>query len=97
MMLMKREEIAASRERQQQELQEKAREKDELVRQRRLARAIEEEQRTQSNVILHNIPSALDNVATLCSSKVHDKTIASLSSYYYYRVDVFESPSSFSI
>jgi hypothetical protein len=36
--LMQREEIAASRERQQQELQEKARQKDELLRQRRLAR-----------------------------------------------------------
>lgn len=40
-----REEIAASRERQQQELQEKARQKDELLRQRRLARVAEEEQR----------------------------------------------------
>lgn len=40
-----REEIAASRERQQQELQEKARHKDELLRQRRLARATEEEKR----------------------------------------------------
>ncbi|KAG0567891.1 hypothetical protein KC19_7G169700 [Ceratodon purpureus] len=40
-----REEIAASRERQQEELQEKARERDELLRQRRLARVAEEEQR----------------------------------------------------
>jgi len=42
-----REEIAASRERQQQQLQEKAREKDELTRQRRLAHATEQEQRLQ--------------------------------------------------
>ena len=53
---MQREEIAASRERQQQELQEKARERDELLRQRRLARVAEEEQRmSQSNFILWDL------------------------------------------
>lgn len=61
--LWQREEIAASRDRQQHELQEKAREKDELTRQRRLAHATEQEQRLQSNVILLNILSAFKNVA----------------------------------
>nr|XP_024395879.1 uncharacterized protein LOC112292029 isoform X2 [Physcomitrium patens] len=60
-----REEIAASRSRQQLELQEKAREKDELLRQRRVARIAQEEQRLRSKA--HPINSSMHYLISMLS------------------------------